>query len=173
MEQPAIFNGAAGYQTTPVKGFLSPGRGRQSLATNSNRSPWKQLGDYALNAYPFLTANQGRFNKTNWGKVAVTLVQITDGTSNTVAVGEKALAQARYASDTGENWDDTYFAVLGGCMREGVSVMQDPPASAGNTGSVDNQWGAPMSAAARSFFTTAASTSSRTAPISTATALAP
>ena len=143
MEQNAIFNGAGNWQTTPIKQFMSPGRGRPLLATNTNHSPFTALGDYALNCYPFLISNQNQFNQTSWGKVTVTLVQITDGTSNTVAVGEKALAQARYASDTGENWDDTYFAALGGCDREGATVMQDPPTSAGNTGAVDNMWGAP------------------------------
>ena len=28
-------------------------------------------------------------------------------------------------------------------MREGYTVLQDPPTSQGNTGSVYNQWGAP------------------------------
>ena len=143
MEQVNIFNGGTNWQTTPVKTYLSPGRGRNPIATNTNSNPFTIIGDYALNGYPFLTANQNQFNQTSWGKVLVTLVQITDGTSNTVAVGEKALSQARYNTDTGENWDDAYFNSLGGCMREGYTVLQDPPTSQGNTGSVYNQWGAP------------------------------
>jgi prepilin-type N-terminal cleavage/methylation domain-containing protein len=143
MEQTNIFNGGANWQTTPVKAYLSPGRGRNPIATNPNSNPFNIIGDYALNGYPFLTSNQGQFNQTVWGKVPLTLVQITDGTSNTIAVGEKALSQYRWNTDTGENWDDSYFNSLGGCMREGVTVMQDPPTSAGNTGVWYNMWGAP------------------------------
>ena len=156
MEQNAIFNEAANWTTTPVKGFMCPGRGRSGLATNTNNAAGSEtLTDYALNAYPFLTSNQGQFNQSNsCGKVLVTLVQITDGTSNTIAVGEKALAQARYTTDTGENWDDAAFnggsSAPGGFMRDGVTVMQDPGASAGNTTTVYDEWGRRSRAAARS-----------------------
>jgi prepilin-type N-terminal cleavage/methylation domain-containing protein len=148
MEQNAIFNEAAGWTTTPVKGFMCPGRGRNGIATNPNNAAGsKTLTDYALNAYPFLTSNPA-IGGTNWGKVAVTLVQITDGTSNTIAVGEKALPQFRYSTDTGENWDDSAFnggGPSGGSMRGDRNVMRDPPTSAGDTGVVYNQWGAPFS----------------------------
>ena len=170
MEQTAIFSGAAGWQTTPVKGFFSPGRGRPQQATNSGTAPFTTLGDYALNAYPFLTSNQNQFNQTSWGKVLVTLVNITDGTSNTVAVGEKAMAQFRYTSNTGASWDDMFFGTNGGCLRENGTVMQDPAASTGDNTAVDNNWGAPASARPPSLFTTAASTSSPTAPTSAAVA---
>jgi hypothetical protein len=127
---------------------MCPGRARNGLATNTNNSNGSQtLTDYAQNAYPFLTSNQGQFNQTSWGKNAVTLTQITDGTSNTVAVGEKALAQAQYSTGTGENWDDCAFngsTPNGGSEREGTTVMLDPPFSAGQTGTVWNMWGSPF-----------------------------
>ena len=112
------------------------------LATSTDVSPWTALGDYALNAYPFLTSNQGQFNQTSWGKLALTLVQITDGTSNTIAVGEKAMAVYRYTNNTGASWDDPVFTSAGGCLRENTTVMQDIP-GASDPGTEDNQWGAP------------------------------
>jgi len=154
MEQTAIFNGAANWQTTPVKGFMDPGRGRPMLANTPDVSPFTALGDYALNAYPFLTSNQGQFNQATWGKVALTLVQITDGTSNTIAVGEKAMPAYRYSWDTGDAWDDPVFTSAGGCLRENILVMKDIPVSAcsstatgpGNTPACDTthqNWGSP------------------------------
>ena len=156
MEQNAIFSGTAGYQTTPIKAFMSPGRGRPMLANDTDASPWTTLGDYALNAYPFLASNQGQFNQTSWGKVAVTLVSITDGTSNTVAVGKKGMAVFRYTAYTGAQWDDPAFASLGGCMRDGFNVYRDTPPSAlngtwngsswtytvGSSDVTNNNWGA-------------------------------
>jgi prepilin-type N-terminal cleavage/methylation domain-containing protein len=146
MEQNNIFNEAAGWTAVPVKTFMDPGRGRNGLATNPNNATGSQtLTDYALNAYPFLTSNPA-VGGTNWGKVLVTLVQITDGTSNTVAVGEKSMAQSRYATDTGENWDDSAFnggGPSGGSMRGDLTIMRDPPTSAGNTQIVNNEWGSP------------------------------
>ena len=129
VEQTAIFNGAANWQTTPVKGFMDPGRGRQLLANTTDVTPFTTLTDYGLNAYPFLTSNQNTFNQTSWGKVLVTLVNITDGTSNTIAVGEKAMPVYRYNFDTGDQWDDSAFTGAGGCLRENITVMQDLPVS--------------------------------------------
>ncbi len=149
MEQNNLFNEANGWLSTPVKGFMDPGRARNGVATNTNNPVGSQtLTDFAINAYPFLVNNPGQFAQGNsCGKVALTLVQITDGTSNTIAVGEKAFAQARYNTDTGENWDDAAFdggtSTDGGFMRDDVNVMRDPPVSLGNAQSVNNQWGAP------------------------------
>ena len=74
----------------------------------------------------------------------MTLVQITDGTSNTIAVGEKGLAQYRYTNNTGASWDDPAFCSWGGSARAGWWIVQDPPASTGDNGAVDNNWGAPF-----------------------------
>jgi len=141
IEQKAIWTGAANYQTTPIKGFMCPGRGRQPLATNSNRAPWTALSDYAINLYPF----NPTLNTSSAKKTVVTLPQIQDGTSNTIAVGEKYLAWQKYSSDTGQNWDDPLFASLGGIYRGGTNVTQDQSTA---SYTANNQWGAPFTGGA-------------------------
>jgi len=140
IEQKAIWSGAANYQTTPIKGYMCPGRGRTPLGQNAVNG-YTQLGDYAQNAYPFGTA----INNSTWHKQLVTLTQIQDGTSNTIAVGEKYLAWQKYSSDTGRQWDDAYFAALGGCSRSGTGVTQDQSTA---TFTTNNQWGAPFTGGA-------------------------
>jgi len=145
MEQSAIFSGAANWDQTPVKGFMCPGRGRPTLSTspdaaNPGPDPTGKttnfaLSDYALNELPFDPA--GLFGVS---KSLLTLVQITDGTSNTIAVGEKSLATGTYSgSAPGGPWDEPAFAADGGVLRSGFQVQQDKP---GITAS--NLWGSPF-----------------------------
>jgi prepilin-type N-terminal cleavage/methylation domain-containing protein len=139
MEQNAIFTGQAGWQTTPVKTLLCPARGRNGLGQNSHNG-FSALTDYALNCVVFGTA----VNNSNWIKTPVKLTNITDGTSNTIAVGEKALCTSQYVNGSGGNWDDPAFCSWGGCNRAGNVVLKDPPSSVAAAGPAPNEWGSPF-----------------------------
>jgi prepilin-type N-terminal cleavage/methylation domain-containing protein len=135
VEQDAIYRGAANWNTTPLKAFLCPGRGRNPLCPTPMQGGCTALTDYALNSVPFGIAVNG----LGVQKATVTLANITDGTSSTIAVGEKSLRLDRYASGTGTNWDDVAFVGFGGCNRSGSAVQKDS-----NSITADNQWGSPF-----------------------------
>jgi prepilin-type N-terminal cleavage/methylation domain-containing protein len=115
-----------------VKVFMDPGRGRGPIDSKGYART-----DYCLNSYPF---NGGVMTNTAGsgsplGKARLTLVTITDGTSNTVCLGEKSLATSNYSADTTAlNWDDPAFQCFGGEARNGMTVQQDAPNLASNGG---------------------------------------
>ena len=131
-------------QATPaVKGYLCPGRGR-----NANDSGGLARLDYALNAYPFnggvatSTVNSG----TNLFKTSLGLVAITDGTSNTIFVGEKSVATNNYnAGALSGIGDDPAFQTYYGECRDGLIVQRDVANLPGNGWPF---WGAPFAASA-------------------------
>ncbi len=139
IEQQAIFQGATAWNTTPLKGYMCPGRGRPPLCPTPQQAGCTALTDYALNSVPFGIAVNG----LGVQKQALTLVQITDGTSNTIAVGEKSLRLDRYSNGTGGNWDDVAFVGFGGCNRSGSTVQKDS-----NSITADNMWGSPFTSGA-------------------------
>src|SRR5262249_61484811 len=70
----------------------------------------------------------------------LTLIQITDGTSNTLLVGEKSVPQSRYNDTNGANWDEgIWIGSYGGTGRSGTTVVQDPP-----TSTLGNVWVGPF-----------------------------
>jgi prepilin-type N-terminal cleavage/methylation domain-containing protein len=122
LEQDAVF--ATRGVTTPIKTYLDPGRGRTPTVPNDTvhgvYTGWA-VTDYAINALPFGGSSNGN------PAARLTLVNITDGTSNTLFVGEKALDPGRYTSDGG-HWDEPAFAgAWGGTMRNGTGVYRDAP----------------------------------------------
>jgi prepilin-type N-terminal cleavage/methylation domain-containing protein len=135
VEQDAIFSGATGWNTSALKGYMCPGRGRNPLTNAPQQGGCSALTDYALNSVPFGIAVNG----LGVQKKGVTLVQISDGTSNTIAVGEKSLRLDRYNTNTGTNWDDVAFVGFGGCNRSGSTVQRDSDSIV-----ADNMWGSPF-----------------------------
>ena len=140
VEQMAIFNGQTGWNTTGLKVLMDPGRSRPMTCPSPGGNPASQeaLTDYALNNVPYTTA----LGSSSWYQKPMALTSITDGTSNTIAVGEKALSTNRYASGTGGSWDDPAFCSWGGCNRAGWWVLTD----GGGTPESDtyNNWGSPF-----------------------------
>jgi hypothetical protein len=69
------------------------------------------------------------------------LTTITDGTSNTLLIAEKALATWQYAG-SGGSYDETLFSVNGGTNRNGSSVIKDITNASPTTSG--RQWGSPF-----------------------------
>ena len=74
--------------------------------------------DYASNDLVFKTTYSG------WGKVA-RYRDVTDGLSNTLFIGEKAMAQLAYGAG-GMYWDEPWIlGGTGGCGRCGLELYSD------------------------------------------------
>ncbi len=128
-----------------IKGFMDPGRGRPAVDGNG-----RARTDYAINAYPF-NGNKTSNSAGGWSgptKTQLTLLSISDGTSNTIFCGTKSLATNVYNNAVG-NWDDGAFQCNGGEARLGIYVLKDAPSSANLMGSNGGPfWGAPYSGGA-------------------------
>ncbi|HTU23705.1 MAG TPA: DUF1559 domain-containing protein [Gemmataceae bacterium] len=129
-----------GYSPLPslgVKIYMCPGRGRAVLDANGYART-----DYALNSYPFNGGILSSIAGQGYGftKTLLTLVAITDGTSNTIFVGEKSVATNNYnANTTALDWDDPAFQTYGGEARNGLIVQKDALSLPSNGGPF---WGA-------------------------------
>jgi prepilin-type N-terminal cleavage/methylation domain-containing protein/prepilin-type processing-associated H-X9-DG protein len=108
--------------TTPVKIYMEPGRAGPGYASNGN-------GNYDnLNpAYGATTDYAGNWNVINdrgWDQAPrkatgdFSVQSITDGSSNTILVGTKALKTDQYSPRNGWDWDETIiFGGSGGTCR--------------------------------------------------------
>jgi prepilin-type N-terminal cleavage/methylation domain-containing protein len=163
IEQQALYEDPLACYRTPVSTFQMPSRRGAEAVLTPTSDPiypgWSYgldgLGasartDYAANDLVCHTTYQG------WGKV-MRHAGITDGTSNTLLIGEKALAQSAWSIGV-MYWDEPY--ILGGnggvgrCGDELYSDMQlsrfpERASGAGWTEGTDacggGNWGSPSS----------------------------
>jgi prepilin-type N-terminal cleavage/methylation domain-containing protein/prepilin-type processing-associated H-X9-DG protein len=137
--QPAIYTNRD--WTAPVATYMCPGR-RAALSYEVAASDafgeydgggwtWGKA-DYAANAW-VLAGLPGQATKT------MRLAQVTDGMSNTILAGEKAISY-EFVTPTTWYWDEAYFlGGSGGTARDGVQLMPD---ATGNEFFREN-WGSP------------------------------
>ena len=130
LEQAALFQEPTTCIKTPVSVFLMPSR-RSGLteisATDTVYPGWtysdgglgpSSRSDYASNDTIFKTTYAG------WGFVS-RFRDVTDGTSNTIFFGEKAMAQKAYLTGS-MYWDEPWIqGGTGGCGRCGDELYPD------------------------------------------------
>jgi prepilin-type N-terminal cleavage/methylation domain-containing protein len=128
--------------TIPVKTYLDPGRGGSGVATepsgpggpgwsirpapitqNRNNRPIGAVTDYACNVMVI---------SPWWTNIIFKIQTISDGTSNTILVGEKSLSIDQYANGRrGEYYDEAISVGNGGGTERGVEVWMNPDPATG------------------------------------------
>ena len=132
VEQDALFKDPLACYRTPVKTYYMPSR-RSPTAQTVPATDSVNIGytyfdaglgasarsDYAANDQVFCTTYGA-----NWGKVS-TVASVTDGLSNTLFMGEKAMNPRSYGAGTWY-WDEPYvMGGTGGTGRCGDGIYQD------------------------------------------------
>jgi prepilin-type N-terminal cleavage/methylation domain-containing protein len=135
-----------------LKTVLCPSRGRvgfKALSTTAGSPRPGSICDYALNAklnYPNPT-DAGVLNNIRRTDRKLTLIGVTDGTSNTVFAGSKAMSTFQYNDNDATNQDESFIRGGGGgsCRFRDV-IMRDVRATTGTLH--QNQWGSAFSSGA-------------------------
>ena len=150
-----VSSAVAGVQVPPsgVKTFLDPGRGRPPVDPNTSYAQ----GDFAINTFPYnggyaTTLAQGNVGGAFYNPVAnatLTMTRITDGTSNTIFLGERSLATSAYTTAD----EGILRGGAGTYGRFGSIIVRDNPSA---TTSRDPWWAHLSLPAVRSPCTTAA-----------------
>jgi prepilin-type N-terminal cleavage/methylation domain-containing protein len=116
--------------TIPIKVFVDPGRGRLGATTSNscNQGACGPMTDYAINT----SVNYGKFGGCCGGGGsyqkgnARTIQTISDGSSNTILVGNKYVQLSMYSYSSGNNWDEGILAGnWGGTARDGNTNAPD------------------------------------------------
>lgn len=143
--QKSYLTTSAGVATPPalqtqIKVFLEPSRGRPGVATSGQPGP---MTDYALNVNIMGAANANQVSIGCCGyRNKIRIEQISDGSSNVILIGTKAVSKNEYQRTAGSGWDEPIVTGLGGASRASGEYRQD--VQSGNL----NYWGAPYSSGA-------------------------
>jgi prepilin-type N-terminal cleavage/methylation domain-containing protein len=140
---------AGNYLAVPVKPYICPGRNHTPFSTSGGNSPGYNgpHTDYAINVQTFASPNQ----------LTMSVITATQGTSNLVLVGEKAMDPQNYSNSSSSNWDEViYSGGYGGTGRanSGPYQLNNGVLKTNTTGSLivrdqigDNfsdEWGSPF-----------------------------
>jgi prepilin-type N-terminal cleavage/methylation domain-containing protein/prepilin-type processing-associated H-X9-DG protein len=133
---------AGNARTTPVSVYIDPCRGRPGYTSSTVNGPqdWGSTTDYAINCWINDPKNGATStsvnNRANFNK-------ITDGTSNTILVGEEWLPAVddTITYENSGSWNETWWlGGYGGSGRNGINCHQDTSSSSTNS---DGNWGGP------------------------------
>jgi prepilin-type N-terminal cleavage/methylation domain-containing protein len=131
--------GSATAYTVSIKTYMDPGRGRNpGHSTGNGNAPnyWCPFTDYAINCCNNGVDKGFLFNASP----TMAVVTTSNGTSNTVLVGEKSIDIGQYSNGTSNNWDEgIYSGGYGGTGRGDRNIIKDGPGNGGNS----NNWGSP------------------------------
>ncbi|MFQ3593664.1 MAG: DUF1559 domain-containing protein [Gemmataceae bacterium] len=171
VEQEALFRDPLACFRTPVKIFYMPARRApvaQAVPTTDHVNPGWGYSDAGLgpSARTDYAANDQVFYTTygsNWGRIS-TVASISDGLSNTIFFGEKAMNPRSYASGAWY-WDEPYvLGGTGGTGRCGDAIypdsllVQSPNLPESRAWSIGNEscgggtWGSPTAGGAQFAF---------------------
>jgi prepilin-type N-terminal cleavage/methylation domain-containing protein len=133
--------------------FLCPTRGRKPFKTDNSTGFAGSVTDYAIN--PRINCPNhppANVNENDQPDANRTLQGISDGTSNTILLGEKALQTVQYQDNTIDTFDETLFHGGRGGTGRGrntITYNTGQPAPAiiqdGPTITHGNRWGSPHS----------------------------
>jgi type II secretory pathway pseudopilin PulG len=140
IEQQNLYNDVVrgAFLKVPLKTYLCPGRSHTPYSTRGG-SPPSINGphtDYAINAITFK-------NNYSW-KLSMAVLTATNGTSNTILIGEKGMSPKMYSNAYSRSWDECiYSGGYGGTGRWGYVIQRDQVDT--SYGSNGGHWGSPFS----------------------------
>jgi type II secretory pathway pseudopilin PulG len=124
IDQQALFNKVTRNVGIPT--YMCPGRGRPAVETSNGGGAWT---DYFYNNY---INNSLEAAKTSSADKQRTLVDITDGTSNTIFFGHGNIRTSQYKADADVTLSSNIFkGGASGTARAGNNTTKDQPGSPG------------------------------------------
>jgi prepilin-type N-terminal cleavage/methylation domain-containing protein len=112
---PSTGHGTSTLARVGIKTYVCPSRNRGEGFKTANSNTMGPITDYAINTrlnHPSNNTWQTNNGGTNVTDNGTTIQRITDGSSNTVLVGEKALRIPKHADNIANDWDESI--VVGG-----------------------------------------------------------